>query len=295
MAPYFSICIPAYNGEKFIERAVDSVLGQTFDDWSLTIIDDQSKDGTWELLQRRYAGHPRIRLLRNEKNLRLYANLNRCIEESNGEWVAFLAQDDYYALHALQVIHDETVRDPETILWIHSQFTHGEGIPPHACVVHSHRTEFRAQDLAKTLYLKGNLYGVLSNYLVRSSAFKKQNLRFFDGLIDVPFWIRVLRANPDGKAIYWPDMLAHVLLHEQSGSSVDGRSGRFYKIFFDDAGSLADQGWSKWVLLMQMARIIKCWGKFASRLPKDAKQAPVQALKRLSAALLRGENSVAPG
>ena len=64
MTPRVSIVVPTFNNAAFIEATLDSIFGQTYEDFELVIADHSSTDGTWELL-RRYAGDPRVRLLRH--------------------------------------------------------------------------------------------------------------------------------------------------------------------------------------------------------------------------------------
>ena len=291
--PYFSICIPVFNGEAFIAHAIESVLKQTFDSWSLTVIDNQSTDGTWDLLQRDYSTHPKIRLLRNDSNIGIRANLNRCLEAARGQWLGILPADDTYVLHALETIHAQTSADQALILWMHSHFVQGEGIVPNVCVVSSDQRRYRAASLAETLYLKGNLFGELSSFFVRCSAFQKVGLKFIDGSqsVDTRFWIRVLLANPECSAVYWPDSLAHVLQHHQSGSNINRRAGIAFIELFDEAGDLACLGWKRRILLIQAARILKCWCKFGRILPPGSKSAPKKALKKIRTALIQAPGS----
>jgi glycosyltransferase involved in cell wall biosynthesis len=289
--PYFTICIPVFNGEEFIKRAIQSVLDQTFDSWSLTIIDNKSTDGTWDLLRSEFSSHPKIRLLQNASNLGLRGNLNRCLEEARGQWLGILPADDKYTSHALQTIYEQTSIDPNLILWMHSHFVQGEGITPNICVVFANRRRFPAPRLAETLYLRGNLFGELSSYFVRCSAFQKMSLQFLDGTsqsADSRFWIRLLSSNPEGFAIYWPDALTHVFQHSESGSSANRRTGLGYSDIFEEAGDLAFLGWKRQILLRQAGRLLKCWCKFGRMLPADAGGAPAKALKKLGNAFCRG-------
>ena len=84
--------VPAYNGGELLRAAVASVLAQTYDDFELLVVDDCSNDGSADFL----AAHddPRIRLVRNERNLGQVPTLNRGLELARGEYVARLDQDD---------------------------------------------------------------------------------------------------------------------------------------------------------------------------------------------------------
>lgn len=94
MNPRISILLPVYNGEKFLEAAVASALAQTYKDFELVIVDDCSSDGSPALIERLQKQDSRIKSFRNEKNLGLFANYNRCLEQSSGEYIKPFAQDD---------------------------------------------------------------------------------------------------------------------------------------------------------------------------------------------------------
>lgn len=89
-----SICIPTYNGAQYLVACLDSVLGQTYKNIEILVVDDQSTDTTFEILERYAARDQRIQLIRNERNLGLVENWNRCVELATGEWIKFLFQDD---------------------------------------------------------------------------------------------------------------------------------------------------------------------------------------------------------
>jgi glycosyltransferase involved in cell wall biosynthesis len=91
-APKVTVLLPVHNGEPYLAAAVQSVLGQSFADFELLIIDDGSTDRSCEIV--RSFADPRIRLLRNAANQRLIATLNRGLEEARGEYVARMDADD---------------------------------------------------------------------------------------------------------------------------------------------------------------------------------------------------------
>jgi glycosyltransferase involved in cell wall biosynthesis len=89
-----SICIPTYNGEKFLRLCLESALSQTYGNIEIVIVDDTSNDNSHAIAQE-YAGKDsRIRIFRNERNLGLVGNWNQCVLLAQGEWVKFLFQDD---------------------------------------------------------------------------------------------------------------------------------------------------------------------------------------------------------
>lgn len=99
-APVLSVCMPTYNGERFVEAAIRSVLAQTFQDWELVIVDDASTDGTTEIV--RSFADARIRLHLNEFNLGFEGNFNRALALAQGRYVKVLPMDDLIYPHCLE-------------------------------------------------------------------------------------------------------------------------------------------------------------------------------------------------
>jgi glycosyltransferase involved in cell wall biosynthesis len=95
--PKISVCIPSYNCAPFLADAIDSVLAQSYSDFELLIIDDCSTDSSAEIISGYAAKDSRIVYLRNETNLGMVANWNRCIELAKGEYIHYLFADDLFA------------------------------------------------------------------------------------------------------------------------------------------------------------------------------------------------------
>lgn len=109
-APLFSVVIPLYNKRLFIRRAADSVLGQTFKDFELIVIDDGSTDGSHEMLAD--IADPRFRLVR-QANAGEGPARNTGIHEAVGEWVAFLDGDDMWLPGHLEELQQMRVAFPD--------------------------------------------------------------------------------------------------------------------------------------------------------------------------------------
>ena len=97
-----SVCIPTYNGEKYLAECLDSICAQTFADFEVLVVDDCSTDTTLEIAGEYAARDSRIRILQNERNLGLVGNWNRCVELARGEWIKFVFQDDLIAPTCLE-------------------------------------------------------------------------------------------------------------------------------------------------------------------------------------------------
>jgi glycosyltransferase involved in cell wall biosynthesis len=87
-----SVCIPVYNGSAYIAESINSVLAQTYTDFQLIVCDNCSTDNTEEIV--RSFHDPRLRYVRNDENLGLVGNANRCLELSKGEYICIWHHDD---------------------------------------------------------------------------------------------------------------------------------------------------------------------------------------------------------
>jgi len=94
--PLVSVILPTYNRERYIKRAIESVLNQTCKNIELIIIDDGSTDKTSEIISEFSKKDPRIAILTNETNLGLVRSLNKGIGKAQGKYIARLDDDDYW-------------------------------------------------------------------------------------------------------------------------------------------------------------------------------------------------------
>jgi glycosyltransferase involved in cell wall biosynthesis len=90
--PLVSICIPAYNAAGYIDETINSVLGQTYRNIELVIVNDGSKDATAEVLKK-YETSPTIRII-HSVNKGQCASMNLAVKHSGGEFIKFLDADD---------------------------------------------------------------------------------------------------------------------------------------------------------------------------------------------------------
>lgn len=92
-----SVIIPVYNHEKFIAQTIQSVLSQTYQNWEMLIVDDCSKDSSWSIIQEWARKDSRIKAFRNDENKGLIPNWKFLIENSKGDYIAFLEGDDVFS------------------------------------------------------------------------------------------------------------------------------------------------------------------------------------------------------
>lgn len=97
MNPKIEILLATYNGEKYVGEQIDSIINQTYNNWELLIRDDNSKDGTLEILKEYEKKDKRIKVIEDKKgNLGFVKNFEELLNNSKEDWVMFSDQDDYW-------------------------------------------------------------------------------------------------------------------------------------------------------------------------------------------------------
>lgn len=92
--PDITVLLPIYNGQNYIFEAIKSIQNQTYKKWELLIVDDASSDDSVLIIKEYQKKDSRIRLICNEKNMRIARTLNKGIKEARGVYVARMDDDD---------------------------------------------------------------------------------------------------------------------------------------------------------------------------------------------------------
>jgi len=116
MAPRLSVGLPVYNGEDYVGQSIESLLGQTYDDFELIISDNASTDATGEICRSYASQDSRIRYVRQPRNIGLGPNHNFVFCESRGELFKWAACDDLYARDLLRRCVEALDAHPEVVL-----------------------------------------------------------------------------------------------------------------------------------------------------------------------------------
>jgi glycosyltransferase involved in cell wall biosynthesis len=122
-APLVSIVLPTYKRARVLPHAIRSVLAQTYANWELIVVDDNSPDDTAQVV----AGFtdPRIRYVRNEPNLKLPRALNRGFSLARGDYLTWTSDDNLYAPRAIEaMVHRLQQGDCDLVYadyWLFSQ------------------------------------------------------------------------------------------------------------------------------------------------------------------------------
>ena len=108
--PLFTIITIVLNGEEFIERAIQSVIGQSFKDYEFIIIDGGSTDNTLSIINKYSKGIDRVI---SEPDRGISHAFNKGIQLANGEFIGFINCDDYYMENCLSLVADACTKNPQ--------------------------------------------------------------------------------------------------------------------------------------------------------------------------------------
>lgn len=109
MKPLISVIIPVYGVEKYLKRAVDSVLGQTYRNLEIILVDDGSPDQCPAICDAYAAKEARVRVIHKE-NGGLSDARNAGLDIAGGDYIAFLDSDDYYAPFFIEVLYGQLIK-----------------------------------------------------------------------------------------------------------------------------------------------------------------------------------------
>ena len=231
-APRVSVCVPTYNGEKYLEDCIESVLAQSVRDFELLIVDDGSRDRTVEIARGYALRDPRVRVVRNERNLGLAANWNRCATLARGDWIKFVFQDDLILPACLErMLH--AARDTTAFVACRREFRFEAGTTErardwylrHAAMIAGlpyHGNALSAEDCRRLALerLGENLFGEPTAVMLRRDVFARFGM-FNPALImlcDLEYWTRVTIHTG---AVHAPEVLAVFRVHGDATSATN--------------------------------------------------------------------------
>lgn len=189
--PFFSVIIPAYNAENFIEEALDSVAKQTFQDYEIVVVDDGSRDGTYEKVRLWKEAHPHIpmKIIRQE-NRGIGGARNTGVRSARGKYLAFLDADDLWLERKLEVVAQHLDRSPLADLVCHDEWIdNGEKLK---------KSTLGPYKTYRDLLFKRNCISTSATALRRQAmnqtGWFSEDLRF-NSVEDFEFWLRLAKAG----------------------------------------------------------------------------------------------------
>lgn len=180
-----SIVLPVYNGERFLQDAINSVINQTYKEWELIIVNDCSTDKSLEIAQCFSSKDPRIRVISNEVNKKLPGSLNVGFSFAKGEYLTWTSDDNMYKPDALEKMITYLENNPNKAL-----------VRANYRIIDSENNDVEAVVLPEPTragFLKKNIMGAC--FLYKREVHEK--LKGYDESLflveDYDFWVRALR------------------------------------------------------------------------------------------------------
>ncbi|WP_346937783.1 glycosyltransferase family 2 protein [uncultured Clostridium sp.] len=210
--PLISIIMPAYNCEKYIEDAINSVIAQTYNSWEIIVIDDGSRDNTISIIEDLSNKDYRIRFYKNEKNLGVSETRNKGISFAKGEWIAFLDSDDMWEDSKLekQILLSNKVG--AEFVFTGSSFINESGA--------NYKGILKVPEKVNYKELRTHNIISCSSVLVKKKFFKDIRMEKDDMHEDYAVWLRVLRTGVCAYAINEPLLVYRISPNSKSGKKI---------------------------------------------------------------------------
>jgi glycosyltransferase involved in cell wall biosynthesis len=161
--PLVSVLITSYNRENYIADCLRSVLGSSYENFEVIVVDDCSTDRTYEIIQEFEKKDNRVKGYRNNRNLGQFQNRNYIASLANGEFLKYLDSDDVIYHYGIEMMVYHAMRYPDAALFISSAELHDDIPFPF---------ELSPIEIYTRFYLSGGFPSVgPSAILIKTSAF----------------------------------------------------------------------------------------------------------------------------
>ena len=203
--PKISVVMPAYNAEKYIGEAIESILNQTFKDFEFIIINDGSVDHTKEII--REYNDPRIVLLENDKNRGIVLSLNKGLDAATGKYIARMDADDIALKNRFERQVEYLDEHKDIGVLGTGICTFGEKIKEQKRVFTTNAEQLKAELLFNSCIAHPTV-------MIRKSVLQKYNLKYnteFAGAEDYCLWWNIAKVS---KIATLPDILLDYRIHE---------------------------------------------------------------------------------
>jgi glycosyltransferase involved in cell wall biosynthesis len=224
--PLVCICLPTYNAEKTVAETLQSIVGQTYKNLIIQVVDNASTDRTLDIVRK--FSDPRIEIYQGSTNVGGEGNFNRCIELAKGDYTAIYHADDIYepTMVACQVAEFEAGPDvgavfSEAKLINESNKPIGSVTRPASLKRKSHHYEFI--EIFRAILRHGNFL-ICPSAMVRTSIYRDEIKRFrselFGSGADGDVWLRILQRH---SISILPDQLIRYRISPSQGSHTINR------------------------------------------------------------------------
>jgi glycosyltransferase involved in cell wall biosynthesis len=211
--PVFSIVMPTYNHGHLIGKAISSVLMQSWQDWELLVVDNQSADNTKAIVLG--FEDQRIKYFSIQNHGIIAASRKLGIDNANGDWIAFLDSDDWWTTDKLDVCR-EHISNYVDVMYHELTIVQGNS---ESKIIRGRQTQY---PVLKDLLVRGNPLAT-SSVVARRNLLTKVAGKIlspeYKAAADFACWLRLAELTNNFLCI--PKLLGFYLIHEQSVSRRD--------------------------------------------------------------------------
>ena len=228
-----SVIVPVYNAEKYLKRCVDSLLGQTFTDFEVILVDDGSTDGSGKMCDDYARSNPQVCVF-HQSNQGVSAARQAGLDAARGEYITFADPDDWVEPLMLESLYHAAKKNNADVVICDFIINSSEKS--------EHYKQQMPRDLSPDAILRqlmmGELHGSTCNKLYRGTSLKKHNISFPDNISyceDLWFNSRLYK-NQDIKTSYADRAFYHYDLYSNSS----GLSRKFSAKSVEDYNAFAN-------------------------------------------------------
>lgn len=109
--PEISVIVPVYNVEKYLPQCLDSILGSTFEDIEVILVDDCGQDNSRAICEEYAAKDARVRVISNPHNIGLSASRNNGLDKARGKYISFIDSDDFIDVTMYEKLRNIMIRE----------------------------------------------------------------------------------------------------------------------------------------------------------------------------------------
>jgi glycosyltransferase involved in cell wall biosynthesis len=255
--PTVSIGLPVYNGEAFMERALDSILKQDFEDFELVISDNASTDGTGGICETYARGDKRIRYFRSETNCGVNPNHDRVFELSEGEYFMWAAHDVEWLAGLLRRCVQVMQGAPTSVVLVYPRcevVQNGQILPfdERSSIESKDRRSYRRlETVVRHVYMVNQLYG-----LMKADALRKTRL---NGCYASSDFVLLAELAMLGEIWEIPEVLLRRRIDSDRGTAAVCHDRQAWQAWLNPKGGSAKDAWLQYRGRLALEYVRAAW------------------------------------
>lgn len=196
--PFFSIIIPVFNKEKYLDKCIQSIVSQTFTDWEIILINDGSSDNSPSICEQWSKKDKRIKTI-HQHNMGVSAARNKGILIAEGQYIQFTDADDWWIFNSFQSIYDENkfLSNPDLLIFgITKMYYNNKNIITKPLKLGVYTNEKSLENMIGE-QLDSGIYGMVANKIIKRSILIEHSIRFdttYSRMEDYNFYIDVMKV-----------------------------------------------------------------------------------------------------